>query len=107
MGTPILTIPPCRIGLDTDVFSEPAPYTYGNAGRNIVIGPGYQYWTLGVFKNFWIHENFHLQFRAEFFNAFNHANFNQPDGNFDSPTFGQVLGADYAREIQFGLKFNF
>ncbi len=92
---------------NTDVFSEPAPYTYGNAGRNIVQGPGYQYWTLGVFKNFWIKENYHIQFRAEFFNAFNHANFNNPDGNFDSPTFGQVLGSDYARQIQFGLKFNF
>ena len=63
---------------------------------------------VSVFKKFFLKsESRYLEFRAEFFNAFNHANFNNPDGGFDSPTFGQVLGSDYARQIQFGLKFMF
>jgi hypothetical protein len=106
-GNPNIDNPTIQNWFNTDVFSEPAPYTYGNAGRNIVQGPGYQYWTLGIFKNFVFKENYRIQFRTEFFNTFNHANFNNPDGGFDSPTFGQVLGADNARQIQFGLKFNF
>lgn len=92
---------------DTSVFSEPAPYTFGSAGRNLIIGPGNQTWTLGLFKNFKIKEQHRIQFRSEFFNAFNNVNLGNPDTNFDSPNFGRISNSAYARQIQFGLKYYF
>jgi hypothetical protein len=93
---------------DTSVFSEPAPYTFGNAGRNIVTGPHHQNWNLGLYKNFPIRENRdRIQFRVEFFNVWNLVNLAQPEGNFDSPNFGRISSSLPARQIQFGLKYNF
>jgi hypothetical protein len=48
-----------------------------------------------------------VAFRAEFFNAFNHVQFGQPDGDITDPTFGLVTSANPGRIIQFGLKFAF
>ena len=88
----------------------------GNAGRNILIGPGISNLDFSVFKNNYIHrvsENFNVQFRTEFFNILNRANFNVPAANnsiFDSSgaavsTAGLVTSTSTsAREIQFGLK---
>ncbi|MGH9795676.1 MAG: TonB-dependent receptor domain-containing protein, partial [Candidatus Acidiferrales bacterium] len=59
-------------------FAIPAPGTNGNSGRNIFTGPSYWNVDLGVTKRFTITERINLQFRAEFFNAFNHANFDNP-----------------------------
>jgi hypothetical protein len=93
---------------DTSVFSEPAPYTFGNAGRNIVTGPHHQNWNLGLYKNFPIRENRdRIQFRVEFFNVWNLVNLAQPEGSFDSPNFGRISSSLPARQIQFGLKYNF
>ncbi|MCY4586363.1 MAG: TonB-dependent receptor [Bryobacterales bacterium] len=81
----------------------------GNAGRAPIIGPGAQLWDLGVYKNFFFaDEDYRLQFRFEMFNAFNHANFGNPNTNFTSNNFGRITSTfGFAREIQFGLKFNF
>jgi outer membrane receptor protein involved in Fe transport len=106
-GNPNISNPTSDQWFDKSVFSQPADYTYGNAGRNIVIGPGYQYWTLGIYKNFYIKERHRIQFRTEFYNAFNNVNLNNPSGNYDSANFGRVTGSDYARQIQFGLKYSF
>jgi hypothetical protein len=90
----------------------------GNAGRNILIGPGLMNLDASIFKNIpvrKISENFNVQFRAEFFNVLNRANFSvpiTPDNTdiFDStgaPTgvAGQLTSTTTtAREIQFGLK---
>src|SRR5439155_7089717 len=59
---------------DTGAFAVPAPYTYGNSGRNILYGPGLQSWDFGLFKNIRVTEKSRFQFRAEFFNAFNNVN---------------------------------
>jgi hypothetical protein len=58
-------------------------------------------------KNFNVTERVRLQFRTEFFNAFNRANFGVPNIARDSSGFGQILGASNARIIQFGLKAYF
>ena len=81
---------------------------FGNAGRNIVRGPGTNTVDLSIFKNFDIRERFQAQFRAEFFNLFNHANFLVPGNDISSPGFGRITetGIDN-REIQFGLKVSF
>ena len=48
--------------------------SFGNAGRNIILGPGFQNWDISLFKTFPVSESKRLEFRAEFFNAFNHVN---------------------------------
>ncbi len=82
---------------------------FGSAGRNILIAPGVNNWDLGVAKNTRFGERFNLQFRAEFFNLFNHANFGQPSRLLDvtAPRFGTINSAGRAREMQFGLKLEF
>jgi hypothetical protein len=90
-------------------FVVAPPYTYGNLGRNTARNLGQQEFTLGTYKNFPIRENKEsLQFRAEFFNAFNHVNLNDIDGTLEDPSFGAIGSArNYSREIQFALKLYF
>ena len=64
---------------NTAAFAFPAPGTFGNAGRNILEGPGYQNVNASLVKNTALTERFNLQFRAEAFNLFNHPNLNLPD----------------------------
>lgn len=96
--------------LNADAFSEPAPFTFGNAGRNLVTGPGLFQLDFGLYKNFPINERMGFQFRTEYFNAFNNVNFGNPNANIDSPAFGAIGGlaaGQSARQIQIGLKFLF
>lgn len=93
------------------------PFTFGNAGRNIVLGPGSQDWDFSIFKLFPISEAKRLEFRTEFFNIFNHVNpLVEPSGliseepvplEFGTPQFGFTQGARDPRFIQFALKFYF
>jgi hypothetical protein len=92
---------------NTAAFAEPAPGFFGNAGRNIIREPGTHKWDMSFFKNNRITESVNLQFRAEFFNIFNHANFNGINTTFGSGSFGQVTSARDPRIIQFGLKLAF
>ena len=62
---------------------------------------------MSFFKNNRITESVNLQFRAEFFNIFNHANFNGINTTFGSGAFGRVTSARDPRIIQFGLKLGF
>ena len=82
--------------------------TYGNVGRNSLIGPRYINSDLSFFRLFPIYKEHQLQFRAELFNAFNHANLNNPNGNLASGSgFGKVTSATVGRIAQFGLKYSF
>jgi hypothetical protein len=92
---------------DTSVFFVPPLYTFGNAGRGILIGPGQQNYTLGLYKTFLITERHRIQFRAETYNAFNHPNWNNPSTNPESVNFGRITTVSGARQIQFGLKYSF
>src|SRR5579862_2733972 len=80
---------------------------YGNAGRNIVSGPGMQQWDFSALKNFHFTESKNLQFRAELFNIFNHANFGLPVNDMNSPNVGQIQTSQPGRLVQFALKFMF
>ena len=91
----------------TSAFGEPAPNTFGNAGRNILIGPGTFNIDFAAHKVFSLRENLHLQFRAEFFNFLNHAQFNNPDTTWADSTFGQITTARSPRIIQGALKLVF
>ena len=92
---------------NTAAFALPAQGTFGNAGRNILDGPGYQSVNASLVKNTNLTESVKLQFRAEVFNFFNHPNFNLPDNFFGSPTFGKITSARDPRHLQFGLKLLF
>jgi Carboxypeptidase regulatory-like domain/TonB dependent receptor-like, beta-barrel len=87
-------------------MSAPAE-TYGSEGRNVVEGPGLAQWDFSAFKNIRVTESKELQFRAEFFNLFNRANFRLPNSDISSTTFGQIQQALSPRLIQFALKFIF
>jgi hypothetical protein len=78
--------------------------TLGNSGFGILDTDGVINQDIGLFKNFRAGERFAVQFRSEFFNIFNHANFKAPVNQVESPNFGRVLSALDGRIIQFGLK---
>jgi TonB dependent receptor-like, beta-barrel len=107
VGDPRLANPSSERWFDTSAFIFPAPGTFGNAGRNIVEGPGYQNFNASLMKNTAISERVNLQFRAEFFNLFNHPNFGLPDNFLGSPTFGRITTAREPRHVQFGAKLLF
>jgi hypothetical protein len=80
---------------------------FGNSGRNSLIGPGTQEWDVSLIKRNPITENVNLEFRAEFFNMFNHPNFGTPGATIGTSSFGTLTSAASPRDIQFGLKLNF
>jgi hypothetical protein len=78
---------------------------FGNSSRRVFHGPGFNNWDFALHKNTPLREGMTLQFRAEFFNALNHAQFNNPQGNFANARFGQVNSARDPRIGQVSLKF--
>jgi Carboxypeptidase regulatory-like domain len=97
---------------NTSCFAAPAPFTYGNAGRDIVIGPGLNNFDATFQKNFAVRENIQLQFRADIFDFFNHPNWNAPNRFFQPPsaapfTFGTITSANDPRVTQFSLRLAF
>lgn len=77
------------------------------SSRRFFSGPGLNDWDPALLKNTKLNERTMLEFRAEFFNVFNHAQFDSVNGNIDSNTFGSVLAAQEPRIAQFSLKLNF
>ncbi len=81
---------------------------YGNSARNILTGPGLSNWNMGIHKNWMLAaERAKLQFRWEMFNAFNRVNFNNPNTNIQSGSFGLVTSSGAARAMLFGLRLDF
>ena len=78
---------------------------YGNAGRGLISGPALNSTDFSILKDFTFKENYRLQFRSEFFNAFNQVNFTSVGTNVTSGTFGTLRNAADGRVIQFALKF--
>ena len=107
IGNPLLGSPTPEQWFNTAAFAFPPRGTFGNAGRNILEGPGYQNFNASLVKNTALSERFKLQLRAELFNLFNHPNFNLPDNFLGSPTFGRITSAREPRHIQFGVKVLF
>jgi len=107
VGNPELSNPTTLQWFNTAAFTFPPQGTFGNAGRNILEGPGFENVNVSLLKNTKLTERVNLQFRAEAFNLFNHPNFNLPDNFLGSPTFGRITSARDPRHIQFGLKLLF
>jgi hypothetical protein len=106
-GGGALENPGAAMWFDVGAFA-PAPFgTFGNSGRNILDGPGFEDVSVSLVKNTAIREDVRFQFRAEFLNAFNHVNFDLPDSFWGSSTFGSINSAGDPRRVQFGAKIIF
>ncbi|MBL8213794.1 MAG: TonB-dependent receptor [Bryobacterales bacterium] len=94
---------------DTSVFSQPAPFTFGNTGPQSpdLRGQGVNSWNVSFFKNTAIRERLNVQFRAEFFNFFNHPLWANPGTTVNTPAFGQVAQKSGNRAGQLALKLIF
>jgi hypothetical protein len=95
---------------DINAFPVPTGYAFGNAGKNILDGPGEKTADISIRKLFNITERANLEFRAEAFNAFNHAVFAQPDPYItDGPGSAGVITSTVIpqRQLQFALKLHF
>ena len=97
---------------DTSVISA-AP-RFGNLGRNAIIGPTFNNTDVSIIKNTYIGAGLRVQFRAEVFDVFNHANFGRPGNTVGTPSFGRITSTRFptgesgsSRQIQFALKFVF
>ena len=87
---------------------------FGNLGRNVVTGPTFNNTDLSITKTLALRELASVQFRAECFDLFNHANFGQPGNMVGSPNFGRITSTRFptgesgsSRQLQFALKFLF
>ena len=93
-----------------DPFSTSCPQalgTFGNTPHSMCCGPALSNTDLVIAKRTPITERWNTEFRAEFYNAWNHTEFKNPDGNFTNSTFGQVLTSRDPRVMQFALKVMF
>jgi hypothetical protein len=100
---------------DPKAFSQPAPMTFGNSGKNAVTGPGRDNWNLSLYKDFKFTERAGFQFKVESFNTFNHTQFNAVDtgvisgskGSPNNATAGNLTGTTDPRVFQLGAKAYF
>jgi hypothetical protein len=93
--------------ISAEAFRMPAPFTFGNTPRNILRGPGRVNTDLSLAKNFQLAGRAQFQFRAEAFNLFNRANFNNPNATFGTANFGRITSAQSMRQMQLGAKILF
>ena len=105
---------PFHLAFDPTAFQQPQDLgRIGTSPRSVCCGPGINNIDFSLLKNTKLTERYGLQFRAEFFNIANHAQFSQVDGNIsdgqvvDGGTFGKVTRARDPRLIQFALKIIF
>jgi len=88
-------------------FAEPAPFTFGNSGRNILYGPGFANVNFSLAKDFSITEQMKLQIRADAVDVFNHPNFGQPNTSIGTAGAGVISSAITSRIIQLGAVLRF
>jgi hypothetical protein len=109
-----ITMPLTQTGPNPGLFSFPAFGGPGNLGRNHFVGPGYKNFDMVIAKNTKLTERFTVEFRSEYYNIFNHPNFQPPDNFISDASFGQSTaevgrndGTTGARQLQFGMKLHF
>ena len=108
LHSPALSNPTPQEWFDVSAFAIPPQYTWGDAGRNIIRGPGLATVDFALRRVFALREGMSLTAEAQSFNMLNRANFNLPDAFADQPlTFGKIFSAKDPRQIQFALRLAF
>ena len=109
---PITIIGTADRWFNTSVFSPVAGF--GNLGRNVVIGPGFENTDFSIMRNIELGERFRMQLRIEVFDLLNHANFGQPGNVVGTPGFGRITKTRFptgesgsSRQMQLGVKLSF
>lgn len=92
---------------NTSAFTQPAFGFFGNSSNGTIPGPGLVNFDMGLYKDFHIVGENVFEFRSEFFNVFNHTNFNAVDTTYGSGSFGQLTGAADPRIIEFAARWQF
>jgi hypothetical protein len=92
---------------DTTAFLAAAPFTFGDAGRNLLEGRGTVNFDFALRKDFGFPGGRHLQFRCETFDGFNTPRFSPPSAQVGVSAFGKISSASTPRNLQFGLEFVF
>jgi hypothetical protein len=108
VGKPSISNPTASRFFNPAAFQIPEPGTFGNSGRNVIIGPGIQNLDVALARSIRLSDVTRVQLRADFYNAFNHPNFVAPPTmqNFaDAADFGALFVARSPRIVQLGLKF--
>jgi hypothetical protein len=107
LRNPNVSHPTAARFFDPTAFQIPTAETFGNSGRNVIIGPGIQNLDAALARTFRMSDSTRAQFRADFYNVLNHPNLVAPPTlqNFaDAPDFGALFVARSPRIVQFGLK---
>ena len=111
LGQPLLAPPGQRTAdhfYNPAAISDPAPYTFGDAGRNILPGPGNEVVDIALHRQIPVKDRVMIQVRGEVFNALNHPNIGIPGPYPDfGPFYGKAFSAGDPRRVQFGLRFDF
>lgn len=92
---------------DTSAFVAPAQYTFGDSGTGILTGPGAFNVDLALERHFVVRERFDLSLRAEAFNAFNRANFGNPNSTIGNANAGVISSTSDPRVMQIAVKIRF
>ena len=88
-------------------FATPPADRRGTAGVGVIEGPGRYLYDLSLRKRFSVTELIKVQFQADFFNAFNQLNLNDPNVTVTNASYGTITGAAPGRNVQLGLKLTF
>jgi hypothetical protein len=107
LGNPYLRNTKTLQWIDPKAFVPNAAGTFGNAGYNSLVGPGYFNMDASLVKAFKIRENHRFELRFEFFNVLNHTNFNAPQASLNAATFGRIQSSLDPRILQFAAKYAF
>ncbi|HKR23052.1 MAG TPA: TonB-dependent receptor, partial [Pyrinomonadaceae bacterium] len=109
---------PVAVFGDVDQWFDTSAFTavprFGNLGRNVIIGPRFNNTDISLIKNTHFGEQWRVQFRAEVFDVFNHANFGRPGNTVGTPAFGRISTTRFptgesgsSRQVQFAVKVGF
>ncbi len=92
---------------NTAAFAVAPPNTYGDAGRNSLIGPDYSSFDLSLSRRFTLHDRTTVTFEAQSFNLLNHPSYSLPNAYADQASFGTISSATDPRQLQFALRLAF
>src|SRR5262245_25113967 len=108
VGSGVAENPTLDAWFDKSAFAEPAAFTYGNSGRNILRSDHQWNVDASLFKRFALPNSARVEFRAEAFNLLNTPYFAEPNAAIDTASAGRVTAtSNNARQLQFGLKYVF